>query len=56
MSEIVLQSTITCPDCGHKKEETKPTHSCQFFMSVSHAIKYLNQSQETVVFTVRMAR
>lgn len=28
---IVLQSVITCPTCGHKKEETMPTDACQFF-------------------------
>lgn len=26
-----LQSTITCPNCGHQKEETMPTDACQFF-------------------------
>ena len=29
--EIILQSVITCPVCGHKKEETMPTDACQFF-------------------------
>jgi hypothetical protein len=29
--EIILQSIITCPKCGHKKEETMPTDSCQYF-------------------------
>ncbi len=29
--EAVLQSTITCPECGHKKEETMPTNACQYF-------------------------
>jgi transcription elongation factor Elf1 len=29
--EIVLQSTLTCPHCGHQKEETMPTDACQFF-------------------------
>ncbi|PCI01851.1 MAG: hypothetical protein COB81_06575 [Flavobacteriaceae bacterium] len=29
--KIQLQSTITCPKCGHKKEETMPTDACQFF-------------------------
>lgn len=29
--EIILQSTITCPNCGHKKEETMPSTACQFF-------------------------
>jgi len=28
---IILQSTITCPNCGYKKEETMPTDSCQYF-------------------------
>lgn len=29
--EIQLQSTITCPECGHKKEESMPTNACQYF-------------------------
>lgn len=29
--EIELQSVITCPHCGHKKEEIMPTDACQFF-------------------------
>lgn len=29
--KIILQSTITCPNCGHKKEEIMPTDTCQFF-------------------------
>ncbi|KAA3638532.1 MAG: hypothetical protein DWQ02_05015 [Bacteroidetes bacterium] len=29
--EIVLHSTITCPNCGYEKEETMPTEACQFF-------------------------
>lgn len=29
--EIILQSVITCPECGFKKEETMPTDNCQFF-------------------------
>lgn len=31
MSEIVLTSTITCPQCGNVKEETMPTDACQYF-------------------------
>lgn len=26
-----LQSIITCPHCGHSKEETMPTDACQWF-------------------------
>ncbi len=29
--EVELQSTITCPSCGHQKEETMPTDACQYF-------------------------
>lgn len=29
--EVILQSTITCPSCGHKKHETMPTNACQYF-------------------------
>ena len=28
---IEPQSTITCPQCGHSKEETMPTNACMFF-------------------------
>ena len=29
--EIILKSTLTCPNCGYKKEEEMPTEACQFF-------------------------
>jgi hypothetical protein len=28
--QVILQSTITCPNCGHQKTETMPQDSCQF--------------------------
>ncbi len=28
---VQLVSEITCPNCGHKKEEEMPTDACQFF-------------------------
>lgn len=31
----ILQSVITCPDCGHQKEEMMPTDACQFFYECS---------------------
>lgn len=31
MSALVLQSVLTCPRCGFRKEETMPTDACQFF-------------------------
>jgi hypothetical protein len=29
--EIILQSVITCPQCGAEREETMPVDACQFF-------------------------
>ena len=29
--EVILESSITCPQCGHVKDETMPTDSCQWF-------------------------
>jgi hypothetical protein len=26
-----LESTLTCPSCGHQSVETMPTDACQFF-------------------------
>ncbi|HKJ40678.1 MAG TPA: GDCCVxC domain-containing (seleno)protein [Sunxiuqinia sp.] len=28
---IITKSTITCPKCGHQKEEEMPLDSCQHF-------------------------
>ena len=28
---IELRSIITCPECGHPKEEEMPVDACQFF-------------------------
>ncbi len=31
MANVILESTITCPACGHETIETMPTDACQFF-------------------------
>lgn len=36
-----LIATITCPKCGHKKEETMPTDACQFFYECENCKKVL---------------
>ncbi|MEM6987432.1 MAG: GDCCVxC domain-containing (seleno)protein [Pseudomonadota bacterium] len=33
---IELQSTLTCPACGHKTAETMPTNACQYFYDYRH--------------------
>ena len=31
MSEAILRSTLTCPECARSTEETMPTDACLFF-------------------------
>jgi hypothetical protein len=31
MTQIDLESTITCPKCGHEQRESMPTDACQFY-------------------------
>lgn len=42
---VILQSTITCPHCGHKKEETMPTDACQYFYECENCKKQLKPKQ-----------
>ena len=32
----ILKSKITCPECGHSKEETMPVDSCQIYYECSN--------------------
>ncbi len=45
MQPVQLQSTITCPECGHQKEETMPTNACQFFYECENCKKVLKPQQ-----------
>jgi hypothetical protein len=29
--KLVLESTITCPECGHSRTETMPTDACHWY-------------------------
>ena len=29
--QVVLNSTLTCPACGHAETEIMPTNACQYF-------------------------
>lgn len=31
MKDAILESTLTCPHCGHAETEIMPTDACQFF-------------------------
>lgn len=30
-SKIILESVLTCPECGHAETEQMPTDACQYF-------------------------
>lgn len=30
-STVILNSILTCPECGHKSTEVMPTNACQYF-------------------------
>jgi hypothetical protein len=31
VTDLIADSTITCPKCGHRASEQMPTHACRFF-------------------------
>lgn len=39
--EIILQSVLTCPNCGFQKEETMLINACQYFYKCSNCGKIL---------------
>lgn len=36
MNDVILQSTLTYPHCGHAATESMPTDACQFFYECRH--------------------
>ncbi len=36
MQNVILESEITCPECGFKKRETMPADACQWFYECRH--------------------
>lgn len=43
--QIELQSTITCPNCGHQKKETMPTDACQYFYECESCKKVMKPKE-----------
>lgn len=43
--EVVLSSTITCPECGFQKEEEMPQNSCQYFYKCESCGEILKPKQ-----------
>ena len=34
--DLILESVISCPECGHQSREQMPTNACQYFYICSH--------------------
>ncbi len=43
--EVIFQSTITCPNCGHQKVETMLTDACQYFYECEKCKQFLKRKQ-----------
>lgn len=35
-NEVILESELTCPECGNKAKEQMPTDACQYFYECQH--------------------
>lgn len=42
---VLLKSTITCPKCGHNKEEEMLTNACQFFYECENCKEVLKPKE-----------
>ena len=43
--KIILESKITCPNCGYSKLEQMPTDACQFFYKCQKCYQILKPKQ-----------
>ncbi|PKI17514.1 GDCCVxC domain-containing (seleno)protein [Colwellia sp. 12G3] len=41
MSKIILESVITCPECGFDKKEVMPTNACQYYYECTSCHKVI---------------
>lgn len=48
---VILESTLTCPQCGHATLENMPLDSCRFFHECPIAALCCGLNRETVVFS-----
>jgi len=50
-NDIILQSVITCPNCGFKKEETMAIDLCRFFYECANC-KTILKSKEYLPISI----
>jgi len=43
--EYILESIITCPECGHAETETMPADACQWFYECKYCGELLKPTQ-----------
>lgn len=44
-ASVVIDATLTCPECGHMTDETMPTNACQFFFECSSCSTVIRPKQ-----------
>lgn len=44
-NKVILESVITCPGCGFKKEEIMPTDVCQYFYECNNCHQLLKPKE-----------
>jgi hypothetical protein len=47
MSDTILESLWTCPQCGFARQETMPTDACQFYYECSNCKVLLRPNSES---------
>ncbi|WP_144394375.1 GDCCVxC domain-containing (seleno)protein [Pleionea sediminis] len=43
--DVILESIITCPNCGHSKREIMPTDACMYFYECESCNKLLKPNK-----------
>lgn len=53
---IILESIITCPKCGHRKEKTMPTDASRFFYKCEKCQTLLKPVKGIAVYFAAMGQ
>lgn len=49
VNHIKRESTMTCPECGHRKSEMMPEDACEWFINANRAGHFSDQEPEIAV-------
>jgi transcription elongation factor Elf1 len=56
VTDLIADSTITCPKCGHRASEQMPTDACRFFYDCNACGERLKPLPETAACSAHMDR